>query len=420
MSAIIYWLAIQLYAIVVRIAALFNPKARSFIAGREGLLSTIRYALVNERRPRIWIHCASVGEFEQGRPLIVQLREKYPNYAFVLTFFSPSGYELRKDYEGVDYVFYMPFDGLYNAKKFVKMVKPELAIFVKYELWYFYLRQLAKRGVPTILASAIFRKKQLFFKWYGVLHRRMLHVFEHIFVQDVGSLHLLNSVNIDNVSVSGDTRFDRVINANKQIEFSHDIIESFTADHKVIVAGSTWPADERLLKEVVSKLPRKWRIILVPHEVHDAHIEYIETLFKGNTIRWTEWETRADKDKQVLIVDKMGLLLKLYQFADVAWIGGGVGKTGLHNTLEAAVFGKPIIHGENFSKFKEAKDLIELNASFAVRKATEVIDLLDHWEKDTAAYSLACKNAHSYVLSNAGATATIMDHIAAKKLLTVS
>lgn len=419
MSTIIYWLAIQLYAIAVRIAALFNPKARSFIAGREGLLSTIRYALVNERRPRVWIHCASVGEFEQGRPLIVQLREKYPNYAFVLTFFSPSGYELRKDYEGVDYVFYMPFDGVYNAKRFVKMVAPELAVFVKYELWYFYLKQLAKRGVPTILASAIFRKKQLFFKWYGFLHRRMLNVFDHIFVQDKGSLHLLNGINVDNVSISGDTRFDRVINANKQIEFSHSIIDSFTQNHKVIVAGSTWPADERLLKEVINRIPEKWKLILVPHEVHNAHIEYIETLFKEQTTRWTTYEENH-ADKKVLIIDKMGLLLKLYQFADVAWIGGGVGKTGLHNTLEAAVFGKPIIHGENYSKFKEAKDLIELNASFAVRKATEVIDLLTLWEKDKASYNLACKNAQDYVLSNAGATDTIMDYIEAKKLLTVS
>ncbi len=416
MSAILYWLAVRLYVSIIRIASIFNPKARLFLQGRVGLLNTIKYALIDEQRPRIWIHCASLGEFEQGRPVIEHLREKYANYVLVLTFFSPSGYELRKDFEGVDHVFYLPVDSVSNAKKFLDYVQPELSVFVKYELWYYYLSNLAKRDMPTLLVAAIFRKNQPFFQWYGKLHRRMLHSFTHIFVQDDNSLKLLNTIGYTNASVGGDTRFDRVVSAQQKSPFEHEILEQFTTGKKVLVAGSTWPADERVLKQIAQQIPEQWKIVLVPHEVHEAHLENIETDFKGKTIRWSQWDS-VEADKQVLIVDKMGLLLRLYQIADVAWIGGGVGKTGLHNTLEAAVYGVPIVHGENYRKFKEARELIEAGASFVVNSPSAFITLIEKWEADNVAYNQACVAAKNYVLSNAGATAHVVDYIEEKKLL---
>ncbi|MCB0700193.1 MAG: 3-deoxy-D-manno-octulosonic acid transferase, partial [Chitinophagaceae bacterium] len=213
LSVFIYWLAIRVYASSVAIASLFNPKAKLFVKGRRGLLNQIRYALINETRPRIWMHCASLGEFEQGRPLLERLRKEYNSHAIVLTFFSPSGYEVRKNYEGADYVFYLPLDSAYNAAKFIRLVQPKLCLFVKYDLWYFMLMKIAKVGTPLILISAIFRKDQPFFKWYGRLHRRMLHAFTHIFVQDAMSMQLLERAGVEHVNIGGDTRFDRVVEA---------------------------------------------------------------------------------------------------------------------------------------------------------------------------------------------------------------
>ncbi len=416
MSAIIYWLAVHAYVLAVRIASLFNPKAKLFVKGRKKLLSNIKYALINERRPRVWMHCASLGEFEQGRPILEELREQYPNFAFVITFFSPSGYEVRKNYEGADYIFYLPIDSPTHARKFYEAVQPKLCIFVKYELWYYYLNLLARKGVPTLLVSAIFRKSQPFFKWYGRLHRRMLNYFDHIFVQDEGSVQLLNRINIDHVSIGGDTRFDRVIKAKEQVERS-SIADEFCKDHKVIVAGSTWAEDEEKLAWLIKELPTNWKLIIAPHEVNDKHVTQIQQLF-DDSVRWTEWDS-ADKDKRVLIVDKIGLLLSLYSYADVAWVGGAF-RTGLHNTLEAAVYGLPIIHGPEYSRFKEAGELVSLDASFPISKKEESLELLTLWDTDLPAYDRAKEAARNYVLSNAGATDKILAYLDEKKVLTVS
>lgn len=416
MSAIIYWLAIRSYAFAVRIASLLNPKAKLFVKGRKKLLSNIKYALINERRPRVWMHCASLGEFEQGRPILEELREQYPNFAFVITFFSPSGYEVRKNYEGADYIFYLPIDSPTHARKFYEAVQPKLCIFVKYELWYYYLNLLARKGVPTLLVSAIFRKSQPFFKWYGRLHRRMLNCFDHLFVQDEGSAQLLNRINIDHVSIGGDTRFDRVIKAREQVEQS-SIADEFCKDQKVIVAGSTWAEDEEKLAWLIKELPTNWKLIIVPHEVNDKHVTQIQQLF-DDSVRWTEWDS-ADKDKRVLIVDMIGLLLSLYSYADVAWVGGAF-RTGLHNTLEAAVYGLPIIHGPEYSKFKEADELVSLGASFPISKKEESLKLLTLWDTDPTAYDRAKEAARNYVLSNAGATDKILAYLDEKKVLTVS
>lgn len=416
MSAIIYWLAIRLYVLAVRVASLFNPKAKLFVKGRRKLLSNIKYALINERRPRVWMHCASLGEFEQGRPLLEALKKEYPNFAFVITFFSPSGYEVRKNYEGADYIFYMPVDSPSHARKFIDAVQPRLCLFVKYELWYYYLNLLAKKDIPVLLVSAIFRKDQAFFKWYGRLHRRMLNCFNHIFVQDEGSVQLLNRINVEHVSIGGDTRFDRVIKAKEHFEVL-PIAEKFCKGAKVIVAGSTWAEDEQILSDVLKVLPQHWKLIIAPHEVHEKHINETLNLF-GDVAKWSEWSDEG-VNKSVLVIDSIGMLLSLYNYADVAWVGGAF-RTGLHNTLEAAVYGLPIIHGPEYNKFKEARELVAAGASFPINTSEDAIALINKWDTDSVAYNQTKDAARNYVIINAGATDRILTYLAEKKVLTVS
>lgn len=417
MSAIIYWLAIKLYVLAVRIASLFNPKAKLFVKGRRKLLSNIKYALINERRPRIWVHCASLGEFEQGRPVIEALRRDYPNFALVVTFFSPSGYEVRKNYDGADYIFYLPVDSPTHARKFIKAVQPRLCLFVKYELWYYYLNLLAKKDIPIVLISAIFRKSQPFFKWYGRLHRRMLNCFSYIFVQDNESVQLLNNIGVEHVSVGGDTRFDRVLKTKEQA-MPLPLAEAFCKDHKVIVAGSTWAEDEQKLQQLLGELGDNWKLIVAPHEVNDKHIADVEQLFP-NAVKWSNVNVTHVAEHRVLVVDKIGLLSSIYRYADVAWIGGAF-RTGLHNTLEAAVYGLPIMHGPEFTKFKEARELVDIKASFPIDNYEQALVLIQKWESDTMSYNRAKEAAQNYVLSNVGATNKILDYLTEKKTLTVS
>ena len=415
MSVLIYRLAIALYSLALRVACLFSKKAGLFVAGRKGLLSRIRYALIDEWRPRIWMHCASLGEFEQGRPVLEQLREEYPGHALVLTFFSPSGYEMRKGFKGVDYVFYLPLDTRGNAKKFLSFVQPELCIFVKYEFWYFLLREIERKGISAVLISSIFRKEQPFFQWYGSLYRRMLFCFSKIFVQDAASSQLLRSIGIEDAVIAGDTRFDRVVKAVKNHE-ELPIAKEFCSGCKVLIAGSSWSEDERFLKKVIDALPAEWKLILVPHEVHDVQINSIKALF-GDAVTWSGW--KAGVHAKVLIVDQIGLLLQLYSYARVAWIGGGFGK-GIHNTLEAAVYGLPVGFGPAYKKFREAKELIAAGAAFSTSDPGYLLSLIDNWDKDEAGWQQASKAAKQYVLSNAGATNKIMSYLSEKKVLIAS
>lgn len=415
MSVVLYWLAIRLYALAIRVAALFNNKARLFIRGRKGLLAHIKYTLVDEKRPRIWMHCASLGEFEQGRPVLEKLREKYPSHAFILTFFSPSGYEIRKNYEGADYVFYLPLDSAYAARQFVRSVRPKLALFVKYDLWYFLMMRLAKKNIPILLQSAIFRKDQPFFQWYGWLHRRMLHAFTHIFVQDSASEQMLNRIGMEHVSVGGDTRFDRVAGAALNIQ-PVEHIQGFCEGHKIIVAGSTWPDDEQLLKQVMDKLPAGWKMIVVPHETDLSHMKQLMELHEGDAVLWSRMENDY-YDQRVLLVDTMGLLLKLYQYADVAYVGGGFNKSGIHNILEAAVYGRPVFHGPVYHKFKEAKDLQDVGVAYIVPDAESMLSQIMQWEEDRISYNAACISARKYVTANTGATDKIIAYIEGKELL---
>jgi 3-deoxy-D-manno-octulosonic-acid transferase len=405
--AAIYRLAIGAYALAIRVASLFNNKAKLFIDGRKDLLQKIEQALAGEIRPRIWMHCSSLGEFEQGRPVLEALRIQYPGYAIILTFFSPSGYEVRKNYEGADHIFYLPIDTSAHARRFLDVVKPSLCLFVKYEFWYYYLSNIAARHIPLILISAVFRKDQVFFKWYGGLQRSILKCFSHLFVQDADSVQLLQSISITNVSVIGDTRFDRVIEAVSE-HTDLPIVTSFSEGHKILVAGSTWKEDEEMLHKALSLLPKDWKLILVPHEVDSPHIAAIEKRYTGHIIKWSQW--REGTDARVLLVDKVGLLLKLYRYGHAAWIGGGFGKEGVHNVLEAAVYGIPCFYGPIFHQFIEATALIEKGGAFTISTPADLATSLEELD-DAIRYEQHATAAKGYVFSGEGATAKVIDYI---------
>lgn len=412
---LLYRTSVFLYSCAVRTAALFNPKAKLFIEGRKGLLLQIKAALGNERRPRIWMHCASLGEFEQGRPILEYLRRQYPGYALVLTFFSPSGYQVRKKYDGVDYVFYLPLDGKANARQFVQDINPELAIFVKYDLWYYYLAALQQRQIPAILISAIFRPGQGYFKWYGTAQRKMLQLLSHIFVQDQASAALLQQIGINQVTIAGDTRFDRVSQAAASAPVI-PALEPLAGTHQLVIAGSTWPEDERLWQEAVAVLPDNWKLVLVPHEVHESHISDIEQLFSGNTRRWSEWQS-GPLTQKVLIVDTIGLLLKIYRYGSIAWIGGGLSSSGVHNVLEAAVYGMPCAYGPVHEKYAEAVSLIAAGGATVCSNPAALKAQLTTWINDDTIREKAALSASSYVQQHTGATQVIADYLAAKNWL---
>ncbi len=406
MEVALYKIGIALYLLAVRIASLFKPKARLFLEGRKNLLPNIKKQLEHEARPRIWVHCASLGEFEQGRPIIESIRKEYPQYAIIVTFFSPSGYEPRKNYSGADYVFYLPVDNAANAKQFIEYVNPTLCLFVKYELWFYLLKEISRKKIPCVLISAIFTERHGFFKWYGGLQRRMLKRFDHIFVQDITSKKLLESIHIKHVSVSGDTRFDRVADLLNE-PFANTFIEKFCGTHKVIVAGSTWREDEQFLKKLMAGLSDEWRLLLIPHEIDKSHLHEIKTLF-GDCSFYTK---TPDASSKVLVIDTVGMLSKLYRYATITWIGGAFGKEGVHNVLEAAVYGKPVYFGPVYHQFLEAQGLIDAGGALSVAQPAQ---LLQHFEKYATddSYQKMCAEAADYVRSNTGATLITMKGIA--------
>ena len=409
--AAFYQFGIYAYFTAIKLVALFDNKAKLFVKGREGLAEKMKLAMAAEKRQSIWMHCASLGEFEQGRPVLEALRKLYPQYAVVVTFFSPSGYEVRKDYKGADHVFYLPMDSDKNARQLLDTIRPALCIFVKYEFWYFYLSCIASRNIPVILISSIFNKNQGFFKWYGGLQRHMLRCFSHIFVQDEPSVSLLKGIGIDKVTVSGDTRFDRVIVAAGQVA-ALPAAAAFGEGHKVLVAGSTWKEDEVFLHKVLALLPANWKLILVPHEVHAAHIAEIEKLFGDSAVCWSQVKDGSmPTDKRVLVVNKVGLLLQLYSYGTAAWIGGGFGKDGVHNVLEAAVYGIPCFYGPVFHQFLEAKELIEKGGAYSVNEPAELVAALEGLG-DSRRYEQCANAAKRYVLSKGGATAVVTGYVA--------
>lgn len=408
---LIYNLGIRIYLLLIKLVSPVNPKAKSWLTGRRRLLDKIELLAQNDD-PKVWVHCSSLGEFEQGRPLIERIRERYPRLKVVLTFFSPSGYEVRKNYSGADYVFYLPLDTKRNARRFVEALKPKIAIFVKYEFWYHYLTELHARKVPTYLVSANFRDNQIFFKPYGKWYRKFLSNFTHIFVQNNRSLELLKSIGLNEVDVTGDTRFDRVASvASEAVKIP--LLDSFCNGESVIVAGSTWPKDEELLLNYLSANSHKAKIIIAPHEISPNRVASIVNASPVETICFTRPEGVSPKQARLLILDTIGILSSAYRYGNLAYIGGGFG-AGIHNTIEAAVFSIPVIFGPNYKKFQEANDLIGLGAGFSINSQSELNDLLDRLLNDPALLSHAGKSAGAYVKSGVGSSEKILSIIGGK------
>lgn len=405
----IYNIGIFLYRIAISIASVFNEKAKLFLQGRKNLFADITKQLQREQRERIWIHCASLGEFEQGRPLIELVKQQHPEACIILTFFSPSGYEVRKNYPYADYIFYLPVDTKVNAKKFISIVQPSLALFVKYEFWYHYLHTLQTKKIPVILFSAIFQQRQPFFKWYGSLHRKMLHWYQHIFVQDEHSKMLLSGLGVENVSIAGDTRFDRV-KAIIEDKKAYENVRTFKGNKRLLIAGSTWRDDEVLLQQAFAGLREDYNLLIVPHEVHASHIEQIQSLFGADACLWNE-DVPTLQAHSVAIVNEIGHLAFLFRYADVAWIGGGFNKSGIHNIVEPAVYGIPVFFGPHYKKFREATALINERGAAAVMTAGTLVQCL----QNKPALSDMGGHAAEYVHSQLGATQNIYDYLIREK-----
>ncbi len=351
------------------------PKAALFYNGRKNIFSHLQQVFENEKRQVIWVHCASLGEFEQGRPIIESVQKDFPKYCILLTFFSPSGYEIRKDYQGADYVFYLPLDSKNNAAKFLDIVTPTYALFVKYEYWYYYLTELKQRQIPTFIFSALFQERQVFFKWYGSIYRKMLACFTHIFVQNEASKILLQNIGITNVTIAGDTRFDRVkdvVSENKE----YPTVAQFKGNKKLIVAGSTWEKDDAIMLSVMQKTS-DFKLLIAPHEIGAEKARGLIKLFAAfNVYEWSNPKDVIPTNTSVCIVNFIGHLAYLYRYADIVWIGGGFNKKGIHNITEAAMYYKPIFFGPEYSRFREAIELVHLKAAFSISNADKLLDYL--------------------------------------------
>lgn len=399
----IYTLIIHLYGLALRLAAIFNPKAAQWVAGRRNWRARQR-AMREEKpvgnAPLIWVHCASLGEFEQGRPVIEQLKAEKPELKILLTFFSPSGYEVRKNYREADYITYMPLDTPANARDFAAQWQPAAAVFVKYEFWYHHLRALRRAGIPIVLVSALFRSGQLFFRRYGGPFRKLPGWFLHIFVQNERSGTLLRQAGFDNFTVAGDTRVDRVRQIAETAP-SFPLVERFAGQAPVFVIGSSWPEDEAyLLPFLNEKLPDGWKAIIAPHQVDEEHIRQILKRLELPFWRYSEGEKQ--KEARVLVIDNVGMLSALYRYGRIAYIGGAFG-SGLHNTLEPIAFGLPVIFGPRYRKFEEARYLVQSGGGFSINNGEELQERFQFLLQEEA-YREASRKARDYVLRNSGAS----------------
>lgn len=410
----IYNAGLQLYKAGVHLAAMAGKKkAQRWLNGREHWQSRMRQAGVGAQ-PVVWIHAASLGEFEQGRPVLEAIRAAWPSYKILLTFFSPSGYEVRKDYKGADFVYYLPLDTKSNAREFLDIVQPALAIFIKYEFWYHYLTALYTRHIPTLLVSGIFRKDQVFFKGYGGMFRQLLQQLTHIFVQNGMSLQLLQSIGLHNSSISGDTRFDRVF-ALLSEQTAIPAIASFAVGNSLLVAGSTWPEDEKMLNEWwKEKEATGIKLVIAPHEIHDSHIAAIIQLFP-EAIKYSEWQSGATAN--VMIIDNIGMLTTLYRYATIAYVGGGLAKGGIHNILEPAVYSKPVLIGPEFEKYFEAVELVAVGGAVVVNHSRDLQAAVELWLRDKEAYAKTAAIAGDYVAANTGATQKVLHYIQENRFL---
>lgn len=406
---VIYKAGIFFYSFFVQIAAIFNKKAKQFVAGRKNWKKILQEK-VDKKAHYIWFHCASLGEFEQGRPVIEKIKKQFPEYKIALTFFSPSGYEIRKNYNLADIVIYLPSDTKRNAKVFLDILNPEKVFFVKYEFWNFYISELKKRNIPLFIISAIFRENQHFFKnsLWGKWYRKMLFKFEHIFVQNETSAQLLKSINIDNYTISGDTRFDRVAAIAKSSK-NIPIVEKFKGNSPLIIAGSTWKPDEEMLTEFINQNSEA-KFIIAPHEVSEANINKLQQLLKKPNARFSQINNLEIEKLQVIIIDSIGILSSLYRYGNLSYIGGGFG-VGIHNILEAATFGIPIIFGPNHQKFKEAVDLKSEGGAFSINNFNELKTVINRLLNEENELKNASNISKNYVAKNVGSTMLIIKKV---------
>ncbi|MBQ1952787.1 MAG: 3-deoxy-D-manno-octulosonic acid transferase [Alistipes sp.] len=403
-----YDLIMSLYAGIIRLVGLRYEKARLWSEGRRDLFSRMREK-IDPRERIIWLHVASLGEFEQGRPLIEALRESHPEYRILLTFFSPSGYEIRKNYAGADYIFYLPIDTRKQVRQFLDIAHPEVVIFVKYEFWLNFLTELRRRRIRTFVVSAIFRRNSVFFRFYGGLWRKALKTFEVLFVQNEESKTLLAELGYPNTVVAGDTRFDRVAKIAREAK-QVPMIERFKGDKQLFIAGSTWGPDEELLLPLMNDNP-ELKFVIAPHEMDESRIERLLRETRGGAMRYTQCDDKSSfEGKQLLILDTVGLLASAYGYASWGYIGGGFG-VGIHNTLEAATFGLPIAFGPKYEKFKEARDLVAIGAARSITTYEELRAWFAPLRDDEKHLTKSSRLARDYTLSHQGATETILQTI---------
>ena len=379
-----------------------------WLLGRHDIFSEIKKNIRPDDKI-VWFHCASLGEFEQGRPIIEKFKDQNPAYKILLTFFSPSGYEIRKTWEAADYIFYLPIDTKKNASRFIDLIRPEMAFFVKYEYWYNYIRTLDKHRIPIFVVSAIFRPQQHFFKWYGRWFRNQLDRVSWFFIQNEASKDLLNSIGIEQCTISGDTRFDRVLKIAEN-ERSFPMIERFAEGSNLIVAGSTWPQDETMILNLINNPENNFKFIIAPHEINQEIIHGFIKKCNQKIIKYSEAKEESIDKANVLIIDSIGLLAFLYRYAKIAYIGGGFGK-GIHNILEAVTFGKPVIFGSNFTAFQEANDLIGLKGAFSISSEKEFLQIIEKLLNNELFYRNSVNVCTKYIQDKAGATTIILDKI---------
>lgn len=416
MGKIFYMIFLWLYPFIAALISPFNPKAKKWVEGRKDIFQKIRATIQHDNSKKIWMHCSSLGEFEQGRPLLEKLKIDYPAYKIVISFFSPSGYEVQKNYTGAEYVFYLPMDSFKNAIQWYDFINPACVLFVKYEFWNFYLQEAKKRDIPLLLISGIFRESQVFFSWYGKFYRDMLKCFTHLFVQNEDSGKLLRSIGIDKFTICGDTRFDRVINMQKK-HVQLPGIENFCQQAITIVAGSTWLEDDEELNHYVNK-KIDMRFIIAPHDIGPERIKECLGLYK-NAILYSEFVKNfyLPPEKNTLIIDNIGMLKRLYGFATISFVGGGFGGDGVHNVLEPAIYGRPVLFGPVFEKFPEAENLVDAGGAFSVVDAIELEEKLNELLNDSTMYKDVCAKASEFVTSHGGATQQILNYFNENRLL---
>lgn len=412
----LYNLSIGLYGLIISLIAPFNAKAKKWKVGRKNWASDLAQKMQHRKAGQsvFWLHASSLGEFEQGRPIIEALKKAQPDLFIVLSFFSPSGYEIRKNYNLADVVTYLPLDTKSNAKRFLQIIRADFVVFVKYEFWHHFLYQLDQQKTPTYLISAVFRSNQLFFKPYGKFFRDILQRFQHIFVQDEASFQLLQNIKLTNSTLSGDTRIDRVFDIS-QTQKALPILDRFCGNAPIWVIGSSWPPDEVLIFDYFHHyLPEDWKLIIAPHDISNKHIQQIEQQLQVPSLRYSEAEGKDLENDRVLIIDNIGMLAFLYRYGKIAYIGGGFGE-GIHNTLEAIVYGLPVIFGPKYKKFEEGRYLVNQKGGFCVSSKEDLKKIMDHLLKE-ANLAKAAKIAKDYIEQNQGASQQISHYLSKKYL----